>query len=362
MPNLNAFFPSPLCSIILFVGIGFALGILKKGLTGEGALPAEVRLEANRQRAAGAVRRMEKAFRRMRRARLKAELLERINDPWLLASVQQDARGAIRDARYAQSHIKAVLHKARVSGLHLSANIVAELIERERSLQDFLDSASAFLRILLAGANTWSKHAKIQTAEDRIREDILTDAQAARTVLARLSELAREGRQVLREITEPILRYDRRFQQTGDATIYGSGGLLRDPFKPWAEQEVTDTITTLRLQETKSDLRRVGVALDSLEGAIEKAETALASNDLLESCYIRDILIGWYGPAMERMDEAIGDVDLPLPSKLSVCHSALVSSEEDETTTGVLDLMQHELEALEYHLCRLYTALRIVTI
>jgi hypothetical protein len=126
--------------------------------------------------------------------------------------------------------------------------------------------------------------------------------------------------------------------RTADPVIRSSRGLLRNPFKPETAVEAGNTESIIYLRQTKDDINRVTQCVHILQETIEGLTFP-------EKCY-HQRSVELITRALDSIDVALGDAELPLPQKLA---SGVLpyDSPSDKKPLGALERIYSRLVAVE---------------
>jgi hypothetical protein len=122
-------------------------------------------------------------------------------------------------------------------------------------------------------------------------------------------ELCEESKEVTALWANETQKANREIAATVDSVIYRSGGFLRRPFKAETLAEMQESRVVLELNRTKQDIQRVEEALAMVHQVLRGSESPLILNS--------QEMVVTIGCALDALDVALGDAELPLPEVLA---------------------------------------------
>ncbi len=224
--------------------------------------------------------------------------------------------------------------------LHRGARALRQLGRARRSSRD---SQGTAVRIVAKA------HSELRTVQRIVTEfgcpvAILRRLQEARNAplvpaslpAGDLNELLREASDAFNAATTTVREWkadlsaaDERLVREADPTIYRSGGTLRNPFKQSSLGEAGHVESIINVRRSQEDIARVEAAL------VKASEAAsFASGNLLAE-------------AINALDSALADSDMPLPSQLATGESPYDFS-NPPPPPGALQRLHAVLSALHH--------------
>jgi hypothetical protein len=123
------------------------------------------------------------------------------------------------------------------------------------------------------------------------------------TLLHEANSALDDAKSAIHEWRSELCAADERLAREADPTIYRSGGTLRNPFKQQSLDEAGQTESIHNIRRSQEDLARVGAALVRAAEAVSSTSGTL----LVE--------------AINALDSALADSDMPLPPQLATGES-----------------------------------------
>ena len=295
-------------------------------------------------RAVAAVRKGEKAVRKMRRSNNKVNRAKQIGSPGLAESAMRDLEMALKDMRWAIKELDVVIGRIN-KGLPFPGHVKKEAIECRQALENMAilimeaqRETPGLRNELIAGAErTRSRdfgamlemeHGKIAVIENVTRGII--------DVESTLSEAA--------EVLQPAIEENQRIIQAALQETFQPGGGL-------------GTIKQLHAMESKNDLKKAGEAVNEIGRLLHQLKDMFREDAPIPDEVSFGEIFARTKSALNSLDYAIGDSNLALPRALTMPVSATLSVFGGEIKEGILDKLQKNLEDLEDFLWQLYTAI-----
>ncbi len=271
---------------LLLLVLTFVLNLTLRGYATSRRIPRDKELEWVLLRAAMARRKLGRARRLLTRFALARDAAKGYRIPDMVSRL----RKASDDASDARSHLSAVLKKTSRLGcpIQIIRNLDASLVLAEE--------ARAECRRLLSARVTVNSDFVAPTLEE-------------------LAEIGNQCRHALRRAQEIVDGWanearaaEQELARTVDPIILRSGGVLRNPFKRETTMEAGQAESALSLRFTVEDIERTLQCLEPVREVVDALDTVFRGN-------VQDHL-AVLGRALDAIDKALGDAELPLPSGL----------------------------------------------
>lgn len=272
---------------LLVAVLAFVLNTARRIATGYGRMPKEKKLELNMRRAAMGLRKLARAERILHRFIAVRDAAPGRPIPGMVRRLW----GATRDASDAERHLSAVLKKAPALGCSISA------------MQNIERSSGAAKRIRdecrrQVNVRTREGAAPARLTEGQMRSLLLDCVRELEQSKVGVGAWMRETERARAEMTQVV-----------DSVILNSGGILRNPLKQETAVEDGQTQSVLLLRRTENDIGKVNDCLSAVEEALNTLGVA-GSRSARE-------LEALAGRALDTIDEALGNAELPLPEDLA---------------------------------------------
>lgn len=301
---------------LVVMAIAFVLNTVRRLIGESRRMPREEKLELLMHRAAMALRKLGRAKRILRRCSGPGDGVRAVPVPGMVRRLAK----AREDAHDAAAHLSAVLRQAANLGCSISVM---------RNLDRYIEIAK-------------------RVNEDcgrEVRAPVTPSSGTASPTEQEMASLIQDCTKALREAetlfgewVQETAESEQELARTVDPVILRSGGVLRNPFKPEDSIEKAQTFSVLRLEETKRDLLRVQECLPAIERAIK----ALKNPPQQSAAELASIVSG----ALDSLDVALGDAELPLPPDLAAGESPFDEPTEEEPS-GTLQRIYVHLTIVE---------------
>jgi len=278
----NPWFWGLLVSVLAFI-----LNTIRRLIAESRRMPREKKLELNLRGAGRALRKLGRARRILRRYITVRSAAPGQPMPYMVRRLWK----ASSDAGDAKDRLSAVLKKAPSVGcpIDVMRNI-------DRYIQIAEDLREECRRAVRTKAESHTCIASLT------QEQIATLAQDCTEALNRaraiIDEWVMETEQAAQALAAMV-----------DPTIWRSGGMLRNPFKPEDSAEMGQTESVIGWRWTMEDIERTKQCVDAVQRAID-AMRSPAQYSVVETAKL-------VGDALDAIDVALGDAELPLPEGLA---------------------------------------------
>lgn len=301
---------------LVIMAIAFVLNTVRRLIAESRKMPREEKLELLMHRAAMALRKLGRAKRILRRCSGPGAGMRAVHAPSMVRRLAK----ASGDAHDAAAHLSAVL--AQAANLGCSISVMRNLDRYIEIAKMVNEDCRREARATLTPSSGTASLTQQEMAS--LIQDCTKGLRGAETLFGEWVQETAESEQELARTVDPV--------------ILRSRGLLRNPFKPEDSIEKAQTFSVLRLEETKRDLLRVRECLSAIERAID----ALKNRTRQDTAEVASIVSG----ALDSLDVALGDAELPLPPDLAAGESPFDEPTEEEPA-GTLQRIYAHLTIIE---------------
>jgi len=269
----------------------------------EARIPQETRVEFRLRRAARGMRLMGRANRILARVKAVRSGASSVPAPAMIRRLRLGGS----DALEAASHFTAVL-KA-LSSMKVSPHLLVRL-------DKLIPEATAAQEMCRREARSLSRHEQ-SLVSPRMQKvcPLLTEA----------GGLLDQVRVELSDWQATLTKAETEFSRTMDPTVFRSGGVFRNPFRPESSSEDVQTRNILDLRRSRDDYKRVARVTNTLQQLIAD----FAYREQVEPKGLATAL----GDILDEIDTCLAEADLPLPEPLA-------SNETPATSSGSDGLLQ----------------------
>jgi hypothetical protein len=268
---------------------------------------------------------------------------------------------ALRKLSRAKRVLNRFIAVRAVSGKAVSVGMVHRLWKANNDAED----AAGHLSFVLKKSADWGCPIKVIQNVDRyakiantVREECKREAKKSSattvdiTVLSQkvvsslindCSVMLNEAKSALNDWIQDTEKGEKKLKGTVDSVIFASRGTLRNPMKPKNAIEDSQSLSVLTLNETKIDIRRTQDCIFMIEQVIN------IFGDTPQLGNYDPSVVKIVSDALDAIDRALGDADLPLPSTL-VTNENPFEEPSCEEPIGVLQKIYRKLVMLEVYL------------
>jgi hypothetical protein len=294
----------------------FAIGVSLRFYKADKVMPREKKLEMNMHRAAMALRKLDRAKRVLARFTAVRNIVPGRPATAMIRRMWK----ATNDASDSKSHLSAVLKK--VPGLGASVSLL-------QNLNSYIDKAERVHQEILH---------KVHLTDWESTGGVMISQRQINPITSACQDDIEQATAIVNKWAQEIEQGDIEIGRKSDPIIKASGGMLRNPLKPETEIEVGQTESAILLSQTKMDIERVIRCIESIQEAIQAMATP--------TNYDRHETLGLVANALDSIDNALGDADLPLPQMLASGRTPFDSPKE-EKPPGALDRIYSHLVEVE---------------
>ena len=295
--------------------LAFILNAIRRLIAESRTMPREKNLELNTRRAAMALRKLGRARRILRRYILVRNAAPERPMPEMVRRLWK----ASSDAASAKDHLSAVLKKA--PGLGCSIDVMRNMDSCIQTAESTREECRRAVRARVA--SSIGAMSPTQEQMHALTQDCTETLDRARAIVNEWVIETEQAAQTLAATVDPV--------------ILRSGGMLRNPFKPEDSIEIGQTESVISLRRTMEDIDRTKQCID----AVQKAINALQSSQQNVAEMARLV-----GNALDSIDVALGDAELPLPEDLAAGETPFDTPSAEEPS-GVLQRIYVCLAAIE---------------
>jgi len=308
----------PILTGLLLAAAVFILNSIRRLIAAGRRMPRKKRLEYTMRRGAMAVRKLARArrilsrFVRFRNATRGTPIPAMVRRLWKASS----------DAGDAQRHLAAVLKK----GVGLDAGV-----DVLRNLDQYLEMAKD------VRANC---RREVRAPARKGSVDPVPGEEEIKALAQKCGRILKEVRTLIEKWVGEVDRAEKGMAETVDPTILHSGGLLRSPFKSEDSVEDGQVESVFSLRRTREDINRVQRCFDAATRALDVLESEKNPRGARPVTRV--------GAALDAIDVALADAEMPLPKGLAAGETPY-DSPTDAAQPGALQQLYALLAQIEAH-------------